>query len=87
MGWVKDGANWYYVTSQKALAKNGWIKSGSNWFYLNSDGVMQTGMITVYGKKYILQESGAMLKKTGWVQYQGNRYYMYSDGHVFHEGW
>mgnify|MGYP001653821298 FL=1 len=87
VGWVKDGANWYYVTSQKALAKNGWIKSGSNWFYLNSDGVMQTGMITVYGKKYILQESGAMLKKTGWVQYQGNRYYMYSDGHVFHGGW
>ena len=50
VGWVKDGANWYYVTSQKELAKNGWIKSGSNWFYLNSDGVMQTGMITVYGK-------------------------------------
>ncbi len=87
VGWVKDGANWYYVTAQKTLAKNGWIKSGSSWFYLNSDGVMQTGMVTVYGKKYILQESGAMLSKTGWVQYQGNWYYMYSDGHVFNGGW
>lgn len=82
-GWNKVNGKWYYVTSQKELAK-GWLKVKGIWYYLDESGVMQTGWEKVKGKWYYLNASGAMV--TGWVKV-GDKWYFMQESGAMHGGW
>jgi glucan-binding YG repeat protein len=61
--------------------KKGWIKSGNIWYYLNpNDGgpegaMVKSSWLTINGKTYFLNESGAMVE--GWYKVENNYYYFY----------
>ncbi|MVX67486.1 N-acetylmuramoyl-L-alanine amidase family protein, partial [Clostridium chromiireducens] len=57
-GWVKDGANWYFLNASGAMA-TGWVQDGGNWYFLNASGAMLSNT-TVNG--YKLGASGAWVK-------------------------
>ena len=46
-GWIQNGSDWYYITSNKTVYNKGWLQVNKHWYYLNSDGKMLTGTITV----------------------------------------
>ncbi len=69
-GWIKDGANWFYLGQSGAMA-TGWQMVDGTWYYLNpisgqygGKGAMRTGWLNDNGTWYYLNASGAMLANT-----------------------
>ena len=61
--------------------KTGWVKSNNIWYYMNpnQDGpegaMVKNSWLTIDGKTYFMNESGAMVE--GWYKVQDNWYYFY----------
>ncbi len=79
-GWYKisDGSMFYYVDNNPVTGwkEIGFVSSGHRyyeWFYFDSNGVMQTGLVTIDGKKYIFSSNGACAN--GLVDLDGKTYY------------
>ena len=59
--WTPDGTNWKFMVD--GTAYTGWLTdTDAHRYYFNKDGIMQTGTITVNGKKYILASDGSLKK-------------------------
>ena len=77
--WQQTSSGWKYVFVDGTYV-TGWGRIQGKWYYFNSNGLMQTGIITVGGKKYALDsQSGAMI--TGWINHtvSGVTYRMYAN--------
>ena len=53
---------WFYFSSSGKVTKDGWKKIDGKSYLFDSDGIMQTGTITVNGKKYSLAADGSLKK-------------------------
>jgi len=59
--WTPDGTNWKFMVD--GTAYTGWLTdTDGHRYYFNKDGIMQTGTITVNGKKYTLAADGSLKK-------------------------
>lgn len=73
-----DGKKYKFASDGKYLGTfTGWSKSDGNKYYYKK-GVLQTGWITVKGKKYYAAKSGVI--RTGWVAANGDIYYFDKNG-------
>lgn len=58
--WVKSGDTWYYRIAESENA-HGWLKINHHWYYFDEkSGAMQTGLQTINGERYYLEESGEL---------------------------
>ncbi len=77
-GWVNNGTNWQYYSSNGTLASNQWVISGGRWYWIEASGVMGTNMwINNQDKWYYVGEDGASVK--GWKEINGKWYFFYDD--------
>ncbi len=91
---VKIGSNKYAINENGAVynynaASGAWKQYGSNYRYFDKNGVMQTGWVTVEGKKYYLEPSTG-LRKIGLSEIDGKKYYFVEEnnaGYAWCEGW
>ncbi len=80
-GWLQRGdGSWNYFSPTSGEQVYGWQQVNGVWYYLNAGtgGTPQTGMLTLGGKRYIFDDSGAM--KTGSIEYNGYTYFAEADG-------
>ena len=90
-GWLTVDGKTYYcdddgntVTGWKQIRLGKGSSSKLEWFYFDDDGVMQTGRVTIDGKKYQFTTSGVL--RTGWITHGKNKMYCTKeDGLAF--GW
>lgn len=63
-GWKNILGKWYYFRSGKMLT--GWIQQDgySGWYYLGQDGSMKTGLMSIEGKTYYLNDRGLLAQDT-----------------------
>ena len=82
--WVQNEQGWTLQVGGTAAA-NSWVcvaeKDGAHWYHFSSTGLMDTGWLTLDGKRYYLQAdhngtAGRML--TGWQLLDGKWYYFSS---------
>lgn len=59
--WEQDERGWYYQNSDGSFAKSAWRQIRGKWYHFNEEGYMETGLITVDGTFYFLEEDGAMI--------------------------
>ncbi len=71
--WVNVSGKVYYFSANGVMA-TGWLKYAGRTYYLGSDGLRETGMMTISGKKYYFASNGVML--TGWISVGGKTYYL-----------
>lgn len=72
------GKRYKFASDGKYLGTfTGWYKSNGNKYYYKK-GVLQTGWITVKGKKYYAAKAGVI--RTGWVAANGDIYYFDKNG-------
>ena len=64
-GWLKEGWNWYFLTSSGAM-KTGWLDRNGTWYHLRESGAMDTGWIKLNGPWYYLYDDGSMAFST-WI--------------------
>ncbi len=86
--WFKIGNDWYYANKSGVVQTSGWVKSGSKWYWLQADqqGKMAAGTwITDKGKRYYLNNSGAMATK--WFKVGSDWYYANKSGVQQTSGW
>ena len=91
---IAIGSKKYAVNENGAVynygAKSGaWKKYGTNYRYFDKDGVMQTGWVTVDGKKYYLDPSTG-LRTIGLKEIDGKSYYFVETnnaGYLWTSGW
>lgn len=77
-GWVDNGTNWVYYSTDGTLASNQWVKSGDYMYWIQPNGVMGTNMwINNNEKWYYMGEDGASVK--GWKEINGKWYFFYDD--------
>ena len=76
--WFNRSGKWYYGKDEENLRKE-WIVSDGDWFYLQNDsGELQSGWLSLDGKKYFLNtlhngQFGKLL--TGWQWIDGYCYF------------
>ena len=76
--WFNRSGKWYYGKDEENLRKE-WIVSDGDWFYLQNDsGELQSGWLSLGGKKYFLNtlhngQFGKLL--TGWQWIDGYCYF------------
>lgn len=75
-GWLENGDYFYYVNQDYTLYRKGWLEFENTWYYLASDGKMQTGLLDLGNKKYLLEPSGSMLTGNGLTYYNNHWYYI-----------
>ena len=68
--WVKDGNEWYYLTSEGSCASNGWKKIGGKWYYFNEEGIMEHN---AYRNGYYLTSGGAWDEKMAVAVWKKNK--------------
>ena len=83
--WVKTGSQWKYQNYDGSYVKNCWKLIKNLWYHFDANGIMQTGFLTLNGKTYYLQSSGAM--KTGWQKISNTWYYFDGSGAMVSNGW
>ena len=83
--WVQSGSQWKYQNYDGSYVKNCWKLIKNLWYHFDANGIMQTGFLTLNGKTYYLQSSGAM--KTGWQMISNTWYYFDSSGAMVSNGW
>jgi 2',3'-cyclic-nucleotide 2'-phosphodiesterase/3'-nucleotidase/5'-nucleotidase len=60
--WAKDSkGKWFYLGENGAMVTDKWVLWKNEWYYMGKTGEMSTGLITVAGKKYFLQDNGVLL--------------------------
>ncbi len=64
--------------------KNSWMHVGDQYYHINSQGVKDTGLITLGKNKFYLNKKGVM--QTGWQQIDGTWYYFDTSGKMV-RGW
>lgn len=85
-GWISQGEYCYYVKSNGKLARNELVKVGRKTYCFNHDGLMQTGIVSVYDDNnkissyYYADETGSIVTKKGWFKYEGRWYYAKDSG-------
>ncbi|MDO4787916.1 MAG: N-acetylmuramoyl-L-alanine amidase family protein [Johnsonella sp.] len=84
VGWVKEGANWYYRFPDGNLRRNGWEKINQKWYLFDQEGKMLTGWQTKDAHTYYLGPEGDM--KTGWLPEGGKWYFLKSEAGSDYEG-
>ena len=79
-GWLQQRNGNWFLFAENGAQLTGWQQVNGVWYYMDpsKQGRMLTGAITVDGKKYIMNDSGAM--KTGSIEYGGYTYYAEPDG-------
>ena len=55
--WVNTAAGKKYTQKASPGYATGWKQIKQNWYYFNSNGIMQTGWITVGAKTYFLSRA------------------------------
>ncbi|ASS37336.1 hypothetical protein [Mogibacterium pumilum] len=60
-GWQQIGGYWYYLESNYALVRDTIKNIAGRNYVFNADGVMMTKSFTFKGRKYIADESGAVM--------------------------
>lgn len=60
-GWLKVNNKWYYLDPKNGDMKVGWLKDNEKWYYLSANGSMVTGTVTIDGKTYKFDSSGALI--------------------------
>ena len=83
--WVQSGSQWKYQNYDGSYVKNCWKLIKNLWYHFDTNGIMQTGFLTLNGKTYYLQSSGAM--KTGWQKISNTWYYFDGSGAMVSNGW
>ena len=83
--WVKTGSQWKYQNYDGSYVKNCWKLIKNLWYHFDANGIMQTGFLTLNGKTYYLQSSGAM--KTSWQKISNTWYYFDGSGAMVSNGW
>ena len=83
--WVKTGSQWKYQNYDGSYVKNCWKLIKNLWYHFDANGIMQTGFLTLNGKTYYLQSSGAM--KTGWQKISNTWYYFDGSGAMVSNSW
>ena len=90
LGWRTLNEKKYYIVDDGGSPKKShiateWTKIGTVTYRFDSNGVLQTGVKTIDGKKYLLGKDGS--KKTKGLQsYNGRKYYTNEEG-VIQTGW
>lgn len=81
-GWLKDGANWYYLSKEDgSMVKDRVDYINSEFYCFDKSGVMQANKWYYnYGAWYWLKDSGAAYK--GWLK-QGNYWYYLDKTNAF----
>ena len=52
-GWTLLAEGWRYCKDGAPL-RSQWLQDGGYWYYLGTDGLMQTGLQVIEGKRYML---------------------------------
>ena len=81
--WIRDGADWYYMGSDGAVA-TGWVTDKGTRYYMDENGRMVFGWVKSGGNWYLTDGNGAMV--TGWYNDGGVWYYFDKNG-VMQTGW
>lgn len=60
--WERDETGWVYRYADGTCARSEWILSSGKWYYMGETGYMKTGLLTLDGITYYLEdETGAMV--------------------------
>lgn len=85
-GWNERDGAWYYADDQGYLV-TGWILYKDRWYYCDAQGRMVTGIIDdASGKRYVADETGAMLANA-WVKPGQHWVYATSSGALVMNRW
>ena len=90
----KMGTNWIYKASTKqwlfadysGVLKKGWQYIDKCWYHFNNDFIMEVGLITDAGSKYLLKDNGKMVVGWDFNQMDQNWYYADKSGRL-KSGW
>ena len=90
--WVETGKGWRYKKSGGGYVKNTWKTIGHRVYYFDKKGYMETGWITIKGKKYHLKAtgdpaSGLGARETGWVRVGSSAYWCDDHGVLAKNQW
>ncbi|MDO5790627.1 MAG: L,D-transpeptidase family protein [Eggerthella sp.] len=83
-GWIKDGAETYYINPSSGVVSTGWKQINGTWYLFNYSGKMLTNWQKVGGNWYYMDSSGAM--QTGWLKTGDTWYYLNGSGAML-TGW
>jgi len=91
-GWQDLGdGKWNFMKDDGTLAMNEWLQVDDEWFHFDEEGLLQTGITEINGKKYFLNDDisrGTLGKQlSGWVKAEDNKTYYLSDSGVVQTGW
>lgn len=74
VGWIKNGANWFYRYPDGSYQKNNWARINDKWYLFDANGAMAIGWQQRSGLWYYLNGDGTMA--TGWILSNGKWYYL-----------
>jgi len=82
---------WKFMKDDGTLAMNEWLQVDDEWFHFDEEGLLQTGITEINGKKYFLNDDitrGTLGNQlSGWVKAEDNKTYYLSDSGVVQTGW
>lgn len=84
--WLSKGSVWYYIKENGKLAKNELAEINGKTYYFSEEGIMQTGIISVYDNNtmtsnyYYADDTGSIVTQKGWLRYKNNWYYVKDAG-------
>ena len=66
-GWIQDGNDWKYYTTEDGFVKENWKLVDGTWYYFNADGIMLSGIenYRIHGKYYSFSANGACKNPLG----------------------
>ncbi len=66
-GWIQDGNDWKYYTTEDGFVKENWKQVDGIWYYFNADGIMLSGIenYRIHGKYYSFSANGACKNPLG----------------------